>query len=154
MDPGRLNERARDIAERRWPDQALVRISRLHGPDVTFTDSVVERSDFTFSDEYMSAFLDSSLPEDRAVFIITRGPDDIVDDVAGRSGRVIGVAIVGIEPSAGDDSPTYDEVATYVNSRASRFHPASITGLVVGAMGVAVFVMCLRTWFRERKAAA
>ena len=41
-----------------------------------------------------------------------------------------------------------------LDTTASRFHPASITGLIVGAMGVAVFVMCLRTWLRERKVPA
>jgi hypothetical protein len=39
-----------------------------------------------------------------------------------------------------------------IDARRSRFHGASITGLAVGAMGVAVFVMYLRTWLRERKA--
>jgi hypothetical protein len=41
-----------------------------------------------------------------------------------------------------------------LDTTASRFHGASITGLAVGAMGVAVFVMYLRTWLRERKVAA
>jgi hypothetical protein len=33
---------------------------------------------------------------------------------------------------------------------ASRWHGASITGLVVGAMGVFVFTLYLRTWLKER----
>ena len=37
---------------------------------------------------------------------------------------------------------------------ASRFHPASIAGLVVGAMGCFIFGLYLRGWLRERKALA
>jgi hypothetical protein len=36
---------------------------------------------------------------------------------------------------------------------ASRWHLASIAGLVVGAMGVFVFTVALRHWLRERTAA-
>jgi hypothetical protein len=36
----------------------------------------------------------------------------------------------------------------------SRFHPASVAGLVVGAMGCFIFGLYLRRWLRERKAAA
>ena len=36
----------------------------------------------------------------------------------------------------------------------SRFHPASIAGIVVGAMGVFIFGLYLRAWLRERKALA
>ena len=39
-----------------------------------------------------------------------------------------------------------------VDSRSSRFHRASITGLVVGAMGVFVFAVYLRTWVKGRRA--
>ena len=41
-----------------------------------------------------------------------------------------------------------------VEATASRFHPASIAGLVVGAMGVFIFSLYLRGWLRERKALA
>ncbi len=34
----------------------------------------------------------------------------------------------------------------------SRFHPASIAGLVVGAMGCFIFGLYLRQWLRERRA--
>ena len=37
---------------------------------------------------------------------------------------------------------------------ASRFHPASVAGIVVGAMGCFIFGLYLRAWLRERKAAA
>jgi hypothetical protein len=37
---------------------------------------------------------------------------------------------------------------------ASRFHGASIAGIVVGAMGCFIFGLYLRRWLRERKAAA
>ncbi|MHC4502659.1 MAG: hypothetical protein ACYTFI_05080 [Planctomycetota bacterium] len=39
-----------------------------------------------------------------------------------------------------------------IDATASRFHGASIAGLVVGAMGVFVFTVALRHWLRERRA--
>ena len=41
---------------------------------------------------------------------------------------------------------------TVVDTTASRFHPASVAGLVVGAMGVFVFALYLRRWLTERRA--
>ncbi len=41
-----------------------------------------------------------------------------------------------------------------LDAAASRFHPASIAGLVVGAMGCFIFGLYLRGWLRERKALA
>lgn len=38
-----------------------------------------------------------------------------------------------------------------VDTTASRFHPASIAGLVVGPMGVFVFVVVLRDWLIRRR---
>ncbi|MHC4202526.1 MAG: hypothetical protein ACYSU0_21250 [Planctomycetota bacterium] len=38
-----------------------------------------------------------------------------------------------------------------VDATASRFHGASVTGLVVGAMGVFVFAVALRHWLGERR---
>ena len=35
---------------------------------------------------------------------------------------------------------------------ASRFHPASIAGLMVGAMGLFVLTLALGHWLRERRA--
>jgi len=40
----------------------------------------------------------------------------------------------------------------YMDTAASRFHPGSVAGLVVGAMGAFIFGLYLRGWFRERKA--
>jgi hypothetical protein len=37
-----------------------------------------------------------------------------------------------------------------VDTTASRFHPASVAGLVVGAMGAFVFGLYLRRWMKER----
>jgi len=37
---------------------------------------------------------------------------------------------------------------------ASRFHPASIAGIVVGATGLFIFGLYLRRWLREKKALA
>jgi len=41
-----------------------------------------------------------------------------------------------------------------VDTRASRLHPASVAGIVVGAMGVFIFGLHLRMWVKERKATA
>jgi hypothetical protein len=41
-----------------------------------------------------------------------------------------------------------------VDATASRWHPASIAGLVVGAMGVFIFGLYLQGWLRGRKALA
>ncbi len=40
-----------------------------------------------------------------------------------------------------------------LHAGASRFHGASITGLVVGVMGVFAFALCLWRWVRARRAA-
>ena len=45
-------------------------------------------------------------------------------------------------------------VRYYLDTTASRFHPASVAGLVVGAMGCFIFGLYLRGWLRERKALA
>jgi len=42
--------------------------------------------------------------------------------------------------------------APFVDASASRFHPASVSGFVVGAMGVFVFAIALRHWLGERRA--
>jgi hypothetical protein len=39
----------------------------------------------------------------------------------------------------------------HVDTTASRWHGASIAGLVVGAMGVFVFTVALRHWLGERR---
>jgi hypothetical protein len=38
-----------------------------------------------------------------------------------------------------------------IHTERGRFHPASIAGLVVGAMGVFMFSVALRHWLRERR---
>ena len=62
-----------------------------------------------------------------------------------------GEASVSGRVSRNDYPKTY-YIFPFVDVAASRLHGASITGLIVGAMGVAVFVMCLRTWVKERNA--
>jgi hypothetical protein len=42
-------------------------------------------------------------------------------------------------------------VTLAVDATASRFHPASIAGLVVGAMGAFVFAVALGHWLGERR---
>jgi hypothetical protein len=39
-----------------------------------------------------------------------------------------------------------------LDTTASRFHPASVAGLVVGAMGCFIFGLFLRRWLKERTA--
>jgi hypothetical protein len=41
-----------------------------------------------------------------------------------------------------------------LDTTVSRFHPGTIAGFVVGAMGVFIFGLYLRAWLRERKALA
>jgi hypothetical protein len=57
--------------------------------------------------------------------------------IAGRVGRL----------GAGD---SYAKIC--VDAQASRFHPESIAGLIVGAMGCFIFSLYLRRWLRERRA--
>ncbi len=52
-----------------------------------------------------------------------------------------------LAPTSWDYSPSLDVSA-------SRFHGASIAGLVVGAMGCFIFGLYLRAWLRETRAAA
>jgi len=52
-------------------------------------------------------------------------------------------------------APKHDPRGPFaVDATASRFHPASIAGIVVGAMGIFIFGLYLRRWLRERKALA
>jgi hypothetical protein len=46
------------------------------------------------------------------------------------------------------------EYGVEIDACASRYHAASVAGLVVGAMGSFIFGLYLRRWLRERKAAA
>jgi len=62
------------------------------------------------------------------------------DDWAHRSGRLLWNGRVVERPSG-----------LAVDTTASRFHPATIAGLVVGAMGVFVFGAALRHWMHQRK---
>ena len=51
-----------------------------------------------------------------------------------------------------EDSTDYpDIVAACLDTTASRFHPASIAGLVVAAMGAFVFGLYLRRYMKERR---
>jgi len=51
-------------------------------------------------------------------------------------------------------SRTAQTAFVQIDARRSPFHPASVAGLVVGAMGCFVFGLYLRAWRRERKALA
>ncbi|MHC4247934.1 MAG: hypothetical protein ACYS9X_02275 [Planctomycetota bacterium] len=42
----------------------------------------------------------------------------------------------------------------FLDTTASRVHPASVAGIVVGAMGCFIFGLYLRRWLRARKALA
>ncbi len=55
-----------------------------------------------------------------------------------------------LKNTAGDDSFALGGV----DASASRFHGASVAGLVVGAMGCFIFGLYLRRWMRVRKALA
>jgi len=43
------------------------------------------------------------------------------------------------------------ELPFAIDARKSRFHPASVAGIVVGAMGCFIFGLYLRRWLRDRK---
>jgi hypothetical protein len=52
-------------------------------------------------------------------------------------------------------APDHDPKGPFaVDATASRFHAASVAGLVVGAMGVLILGLYLRRWLRARKALA
>ncbi len=53
-----------------------------------------------------------------------------------------------------DGSYYLQSTAMALDATVGRWHGASITGLVVGAMGVFVFAVYLRHWLRERRTAA
>jgi hypothetical protein len=59
-------------------------------------------------------------------------------------------------PSLRDVTPVPDDASKCLAlvGGGSRFHPASVAGLVVGAMGCFIFGLYLRSWLRERKALA
>ncbi|MHC4503898.1 MAG: hypothetical protein ACYTFI_11385 [Planctomycetota bacterium] len=77
----------------------------------------------------------------------------------------VGVILLGEGnvPAVGEDAkceyrgrlyPAYAEdkdIYLGLDMRRSRLHPASIAGLVVGAMGVFVFGAALRHWLGERR---
>jgi hypothetical protein len=77
-------------------------------------------------------------------------------------GRLYGCYYPGSSSASAHDDlqpavPLYEfdkNLRLTIDTSASRFHPASIGGLVVGAMGVFVFGLHLRAWLRERKALA
>jgi hypothetical protein len=46
------------------------------------------------------------------------------------------------------------DICYFLDGTRGRWHPASIAGLVVGAMGCFIFGLYLRAWLRERKALA
>jgi len=73
------------------------------------------------------------------------------EPLADVSGRFEKRGRLHYEPTfASPHSPAW---AIFLDATASRFHPASIAGLVVGAMGVFVFTVALRHWLGERRAA-
>jgi hypothetical protein len=45
-------------------------------------------------------------------------------------------------------------VCALLRAGVSRFHSASVGGLIVGAMGCFIFGLYLRWWLRERRATA
>ncbi len=66
----------------------------------------------------------------------------------------VGRATYRLSGFMGPDAQSLMPVFVTVDTTASRFHPASVAGLVVGAMGVFIFGLYLRGWLRERKALA
>jgi len=52
----------------------------------------------------------------------------------------------------GLDAEALPDTQAFLDTTASRFPPASIAGIVVGAMGCFIFGLYLRAWLSERKA--
>ena len=63
-------------------------------------------------------------------------------------GRVKGRAITDYD----EYTVRFVRPVPFLDTTASRLHPASVSGLVVGAMGCFIFGLYLRRWLRERKA--
>ena len=83
-------------------------------------------------------------PATRGFFFHPRGmPLPEVGSHLSISGRA-----VGPQPLPGG---LLSSIAPSIDCSASRFHPASVGGLIVGAMGVFVFVVYLREWVKGRR---
>ncbi|MHC4253685.1 MAG: hypothetical protein ACYS9X_31605 [Planctomycetota bacterium] len=61
------------------------------------------------------------------------------------------LSVTGRAVGLRDMPSVFTSVAPAIDCSASRFHPASVAGLVVGAMGVFVFGLYLRRWVKERR---
>jgi hypothetical protein len=77
--------------------------------------------------------------------IVAAGPIPVVED--GTEARFFGRLVACSSSNANEPARFWHFV---FDATASRFHPASIAGLVVGAMGAFVFGLYLRRWAKER----
>jgi hypothetical protein len=127
----------------------------------------------SWGDRQRFVFLRGSVCRERVLFRVG-GPARSLHVLRGSKGRTVWVETpVGTDwPSAADFAgvgrvtgdplevsgstcSTMDDVqyGVYIDTGASRLHPASVAGLAVGAMGCAVFGLYLRRWLRERELA-
>ena len=95
--------------------------------------------------------------DSRAYVRLPAGQTTPAEMTAVLAGRIVASRTILLADGAHEIPLDHGEKAGYahiIDTTASRFHPASIAGLVVGAMGVFVFTVALRHWLAERKAVA
>ena len=129
--PSHLSEAEDRMRQGRWPSGAW---ARLHG-QVWWQDT--GESAWTWF-----TVADGAASRPVAVFAPRVADFDYPSEFVGRvAHKLAGNMGIGISMP----------VFVTVDTTASRFHPASIAGLVVGAMGVFVFGLYLRMWVKERR---
>ncbi|MHC4250473.1 MAG: hypothetical protein ACYS9X_15200 [Planctomycetota bacterium] len=89
---------------------------------------------------------------DYYVHASARGGDRVVVDRAS-GGTAVGPGSVDLYGRVYVYWPSYGtyERGLRIDSTASRFHPASVAGLVVAVFGALVFALYLRRWLVERR---
>jgi len=128
------------IADGRWPDMAFVRVRGK-----TECEDRVDNgwSLYMVSEPQGTKLLSVVAPQ-------TRGGAHLPETFRGRLRHTAS----GLW-QRGPVGQTAPRTAGFVllDGKLSRFHPTSIGGLVVGAMGCFIFGLYLRRWLRERNAA-
>ena len=126
-----------------WPDRAYVRVTGLAGPDNWPADSECKASmldcGYIVNESYLRY----------RVFVTARGssiePDGEDNGVHGR----LYLEEHAFESIWGGG----EEILIDLRTNHSRWHAASIVGLIFGAIGIGVFALALREWLRGSTAA-
>jgi len=129
-------------------DSGYVRLSCLQEEHAVFREGCgFEVHDPDVPDVVFPICLSEMDTYERAVCLPEYPPDEPFDAPRewDTSGTVPAVHIGRIQ--------AYYDGPGFLLAGASRFHPASVAGIVVGAMGCFIFGLYLKRWLRERKAA-